>query len=232
MSRIISYQYDNDIQDGDAWIGSEASTGQTKQYTAQAVANYLNINGKVSIGTQMVYKYVPTSQGQPGTMALQAGGGVTPMANVTAMTLSIVDRGGQNTTAFLDYLVGSDILINEQNNISVFGHYRVESYTPTSAGFYTISLLFKGGQGNLIPQKYYDVDNFVLASSIVGDLNFTFTQVTAASSWDITHNLGKFPSVSVVDSAGTNVVGQVDYGDENTLRINFTAAFAGVAYLN
>jgi hypothetical protein len=63
-------------------------------------------------------------------------------------------------------------------------------------------------------------------------LNFTFTQVTAASSWDITHNLGKFPSVSVVDSAGTNVVGQVDYGDENTLRINFTAAFAGVAYLN
>ena len=35
MSRIISYQYDNDIQDGDAWIGSEASTGQTKQYTAQ-----------------------------------------------------------------------------------------------------------------------------------------------------------------------------------------------------
>ena len=96
----------------------------------------------------------------------------------------------------------------------------------------TISLLFKGGQGNLIPQKYYDVDNFVLASSIVGDLNFTFTQVTAASSWDITHNLGKFPSVSVVDSAGTNVVGQVDYGDENTLRINFTAAFAGVAYLN
>ena len=58
MSRIISYQYDNDIQDGDAWIGSEESSRQTKQYTAQAVANYLNIKGKISIGAQMVYKFL------------------------------------------------------------------------------------------------------------------------------------------------------------------------------
>ncbi len=65
-----------------------------------------------------------------------------------------------------------------------------------------------------------------------GDLNFTFTQLTATAIWNITHNLGKFPSVSVADSAGSLVIGQVDYIDENSLILTFISAFAGVAYLN
>ena len=232
MSRIISYPYDNDIKDGDAWIGSEASTGKTKQYTAQAVADYLNVNGKISIGTAMIYEYVSTSLAGTGTMALQAGGGTTPFANVTSLTLSTNDKSGSNTTAFVNYLVGSDILINEQKNLLAFGHYTVESYTALSADYYTIEVSFNGGQVNLTPTVIYNLDNFLLASDAVGDLNFTFTQASAQSVWNITHNLGKFPSVSIIDSAGTNVIGEVDYTNNNELILTFTAAFAGVAYLN
>ena len=57
-------------------------------------------------------------------------------------------------------------------------------------------------------------------------------QISSAAVWDIQHNLGKFPSVSVVDSAGSIVVGEVVYIDENQLRITFSAAFAGKAFLN
>lgn len=39
------------------------------------------------------------------------------------------------------------------------------------------------------------------------DLNFAFTQNVASDLWMIQHNLGKYPSVSVADSAGTEVVG-------------------------
>ena len=113
-----------------------------------------------------------------------------------------------------------------------FGHYTVESYTAVSADYYTIEVSFNGGQGNLTPTVIYNLDNFLLASDAVGDLNFTFTQATAQSVWNITHNLGKFTSVSVIDSAGTNVIGQVDYTNNNELILTFTAAFAGVAYLN
>ncbi len=62
----------------------------------------------------------------------------------------------------------------------------------------------------------------------------TYTQCfeSALSTWTITHDLGKFPSVSVVDSANTQVVGEVDYIDNNSLTITFTAAFSGKAYLN
>ena len=46
MARISSYPYDTTVTDNDAWIGTEATNRQTKQFTAEAVAEYLNINAK------------------------------------------------------------------------------------------------------------------------------------------------------------------------------------------
>jgi len=65
-----------------------------------------------------------------------------------------------------------------------------------------------------------------------GDLNYVYLQTAPSATWSITHNLGKFPSVSVVDSAGTLYLSDVKYIDENSLTITFNAAFAGKAYLN
>lgn len=61
---------------------------------------------------------------------------------------------------------------------------------------------------------------------------FIFTQDVAAATWDITHNLGRWPSVTAVNSAGEQVLGGVEYLDENSLRVTFAGAFAGKAYLN
>ena len=61
---------------------------------------------------------------------------------------------------------------------------------------------------------------------------YTWTQGGAASVWTIAHNLGKYPSVTVVDSGGTVVVGKVAYTNNNTLTVTFQASFSGVAYLN
>ena len=65
-----------------------------------------------------------------------------------------------------------------------------------------------------------------------GDKTFVFTQASAESVWEIQHNLGKYPSVTTVDSADTVVVGGVEYIDLNNLTITFSAAFSGKAYLN
>lgn len=64
------------------------------------------------------------------------------------------------------------------------------------------------------------------------DKSFIYSQLVSASVWNITHNLDKYPSVSVVDSAGTEVYGSVTYIDTNTLKIEFNNDFAGKAYLN
>lgn len=69
-------------------------------------------------------------------------------------------------------------------------------------------------------------------SQNIQDLNYIHYQDVAAEKWVITHNLGKMPSVTVVTSAGEQVVGDVQYNSTSKLTIGFSAAFAGVAYLN
>lgn len=65
-----------------------------------------------------------------------------------------------------------------------------------------------------------------------GDLNATHLQALAADIWQVVHNLGKRPAVTVVDSAGDTVEGSVSYLDSNRLSITFSAAFSGSAFLN
>jgi len=61
---------------------------------------------------------------------------------------------------------------------------------------------------------------------------FIFNQNSPSTTWNITHNLARRPSVTVVDSAGTVVVGEVTYNSDNALTIQFSAGFSGQAYLN
>lgn len=61
---------------------------------------------------------------------------------------------------------------------------------------------------------------------------YIHNQITPLTVWTIAHGLGRFPSVEIVDSAGTVVVGDISYTDANTLVISFSAGFAGTAYLN
>ena len=61
---------------------------------------------------------------------------------------------------------------------------------------------------------------------------YIHNQSSPASTWTITHNLNKYPSVSVVDSAYEEVIGEVEYLTPNTLEVRFTAPFSGQAYIN
>tara|TARA_R100000541_G_scaffold56763_2_gene66386 strand:- start:1332 stop:2117 length:786 start_codon:yes stop_codon:yes gene_type:complete len=65
-----------------------------------------------------------------------------------------------------------------------------------------------------------------------GDLNYVHDQPTASATWTVAHNLGKFPTVAVVDTAKTVVLGDIDHTDINNLVITFNAAFSGYAYVN
>lgn len=65
-----------------------------------------------------------------------------------------------------------------------------------------------------------------------GDAFFRFNKSQANSVWNINHGLNKYPSVTVVDTAGTQGFGTVSYIDSNNVTVSFSAAFAGTAYLN
>lgn len=65
-----------------------------------------------------------------------------------------------------------------------------------------------------------------------GSGSYVHSQNTASSVWTITHNLGFVPNIRIEDSAGSDVEGEVDVIDANTLQVTFSAAFGGTAYLS
>ena len=115
------------------------------------------------------------------------------------------------------------------------------------AGFTTNQTQLNGNMGvvNATSDNYNDLSNkpsingVVLVGNktgeelgIIYDKTFVYNQVTSSDVWEIEHNLDKYPSVTVVDSGGSVVVGEIVYIDKNNVRITFTSAFSGKAYLN
>ena len=285
MAIIYSYPYDQIITDTDAWVGTDSVNRQTKQYTAKAVADYLNINGKVAIAGQMNYQFVQDPSFKGGTFAFAAGsGGGTPWSSITSIVISNMDLSGQIVSPFLEYLVDEQVMFQDVAGKGSFGHYIMRGYTQIgTTNFYTLTLEYLGGNGSITMDSYYTLVNFYLELGATGvdsvrsldttfidmtpttpqtgnveitaslsatgtpdntkflrgdntwieaDKTFIFTQAVPATTWNITHNLGKFPSVSVINSNNVVINGEVTYIDNNNIQANFSAGFSGKAYLN
>lgn len=63
-------------------------------------------------------------------------------------------------------------------------------------------------------------------------VTYPYEQVTPATTWTINHNLGQYPAVTVVDTAGSLIYGAVTYNNANQITLNFAYGQAGTAYLN
>lgn len=85
-------------------------------------------------------------------------------------------------------------------------------------------LLYIGEDGNVASVDGHEIGLF--------DKTLVFVQDEASDTWTIEHNLEKFPSVTVVDSANDVVVGDIEYVDENNLVLKFSGPFSGKAFLN
>ncbi|MGA9769318.1 MAG: hypothetical protein WBV94_09775 [Blastocatellia bacterium] len=64
------------------------------------------------------------------------------------------------------------------------------------------------------------------------DLFYQHDQLVASDTWTINHQLGKHPAITVVDSGGNVVVGDITYNDINTAIVYFSVPFGGNAYCN
>jgi hypothetical protein len=88
----------------------------------------------------------------------------------------------------------------------------------------------KIGVGNVawndLPYTGVDVDELVPL------ISYEHTQGISDAEWVIQHNLGFYPSVTVFDSALSEVEGAIEHQDVNSLTITFSVAISGTAYLS
>jgi hypothetical protein len=220
MARITSYPKNIPVQPKDTWIGTRASNLMTRNFTAKAVGEYINISGLISISACMLYKFEVTNAG-PGDITGVPD--LTPFANIKSLDIYAIDISGQNTIGFLDYIVGTEILISEQNEISTFGHYNIDSYTQIgTTSFYTLNLTFIGGIGFIENEKQYDICSFVLSDT---DTTYELDSIQNGPNSDIrligsdlTENIVKLEAgtnVTLTDTGSNILVDVVDMGDKN-----------------
>lgn len=158
------------------------------------------------------------------TIAGHVHGFDTSVFSASGMTLylSATTPGALTTTApsSPNFVVSVGTNLNTTNNGVVF----VAPSRPLAAD------TSFSANSNLIAPTQAAVKAYVASAG--GDSRYTHDQATAAATWSITHGLNKYPSVTVVDSAGTVCFGRIQFSSANSLTVSFNAAFSGKAYLN
>lgn len=83
-----------------------------------------------------------------------------------------------------------------------------------------------GNPGQLLVKSSTD-DYDTMWSSITGsDKNYIY-DFTNSLTLNISHNLAKYPAVTIQDSSGDEVIGSVTHNDINNLTLTFSAPFTG-----
>lgn len=61
---------------------------------------------------------------------------------------------------------------------------------------------------------------------------YVHQQGVASANWYIQHNLGFYPNITVKDSGGSIVEGEISYTNSNEITLVFSSSFSGTAYLS
>lgn len=142
---------------------------------------------------------------------------------------------GGDVESYLNSFLNQEIIlfnIKDRNNYARFNF--ASNYTVNSGNsdVRDISVEHVSSNGSFIEDEFY-------AFGFEGkDKHFTHNQNNASTTWSVTHNLNKFPSVSLKFSSSDNIyqnvgaLGGVVYTDKNNLTINLVTAESGYAYLN
>lgn len=232
MARISTYDLDESVQATDKLLGSNAG-GATKNFKIEDITDFLNISGSINLNgvvKQFITQDIPLERGK---FKLPTGGSGIAFSNVTSLKVSIKNINDIDVTEFYNHLVDQGLKISNVDNISEFGHYAFLSAVQADPAdnFLTFNLSYLSGNGTLRDNKYY---LFNLDNSGRTDKNFTSSNINflAGVAKTITHSLGKFPSVTTVDSAGSHIVGDIQHIDNNNFTITFKASFQGKVYVN
>lgn len=237
MARISNYTIDTTVESSDKFIGSN-SGGSTKNFKVSDISKHLRATNAAGVGGQLVYIYDQGSfsddtSRQAGKINFGvAGSGPVNFSDITGLKINKLTSGNDHSVEnFIPSFNNTNIIIADTENQNSFGVFNVTaiSQNSTRTNFYDLTLTFASGNGNLVDLRSYSISAFT-----AGDKNHVSSQLnfSAGVSQTITHNLGKFPSVTVVSSNGNEVVGDIQHTSINTLKVTFENNFAAKVYVN
>lgn len=91
--------------------------------------------------------------------------------------------------------------------------------------------IIKLGEARPINLEVSDKKTVINIRNTVGDKHFEKAFINT-NQVDVVHNMQKFPSVTVIDSAKREFEGLVEYIDNNHLVVRFNFSFSGIVICN
>lgn len=239
MTKIKNYPIDTNISKNDKWIGSDAQqSNKTKNFSVAGLFDYLNSSGSVDLANTLMFKYDTIDIGEnrkSGTFSFETEVGATvPFSSITNLVFSKKTFNNKDVVDLMTLFSGNIILIQKTDKPNIFAFYKVNSYTQNlvETNFYNTSLTYISGNGSIEEDEFYFISLLQFDDLSQKDKNYVHSQDVAASVWNVSHNLLKFPSVSVALSTGQKGYGDITYINENNLTITFASAESGKAYIN
>ena len=232
MARIKLYPKDTSITGGDKLVGTDvAGDNVTKNFLIEDLAQYFEQTGNSLFQYNFAgtYSNEVIATGEYRYQVDPSAPTIYGWANITGIAISRYNRNGEDVTPMVSFLINQLIKITDIATSESLGYglYQVTSSTSLSNGeAYLLTLVTKGAAST--------VGNGIISIAPFGveGYEYTFTQSAAAATWIITHDLGRYPSVTTVDSAGSIINGAITYTSDNIITVVFTSATSGKAYLN
>ena len=146
------------------------------------------------------------------------------------MTFSFYSNGIQ-----FQGLDGGDL---PENVVTTDGEQTLTNKTIDANGNNILNLTISNFDPEIVKKFVRDLehasDDYLVTEKAVARAVDTYVhdQAVASDTWVVEHNLGRYPSVAVIDSAGTQFIVQVEYNSKNKLTIYMNGSTTGKAYLN
>ena len=233
MARISKYRFDQEVTSSDFVIGSDGQTRKTRNYLLSDLTDFFGKQDAIQ-GNKFVYIYKQTKNYVDllkGEISFNNKSEVdTTFSGVTTVYINRNNLSNNDIYAYLEELRTNDgvMYVFNGSNSTQFGIYRIQTINILSGDVIEMNVDVLSSNGTIT------LDDTAVISVLYGENDKTHihTQLSASSSWTVTHGLAKFPSVTVVDDGDNVIYGDVVYTDQNELTINFSSSVSGKAYIN
>ena len=231
MPRINNINLDTTVEKNDKFLGSN-SGGATKNFQLSDVSKFFKNTNAAGIAGQLTYQY-KTSSLSNGNMGVTFSSGST-FQNATLLKVNKYIYGETDSSEnLLDIFASSKILVVDVEDQDNYGVYNTTTVTQDgSTDFYDIVISQEKANGSFTNEKFYAIISIGGGSDKHSAFTDYYEENTATNPWVVTHNLSKFPSVTVVNRNGVEVQAKVTHDSNNQVTITFSGATAGKAYFN
>lgn len=198
------------------WIGDEWIFEVSYVDTA---GNAIALNGTTAVPGAELFVGTKTTAIAPSS--------VTYADNVATFTFTADTYAGVKFTSDTAQVYNAlhAFLTDADGNLSTHVRANINVYDPRTGPSYS-------APGNMAIVAVAGPQGPPGVSGGAGGSSFVFTQAQASASWIINHNLGRFPSVTLVDTANDLFFGDVTYVSNDQITISLSAATSGRAFCN